>query len=88
MPLATATEPMHKSSLQDAFRAARKWPLFSNLYPSGVGDSENRSTQLPELITSQRGKRPRYSPDTRKALTISAFWKLPPKVFSLFSQKL
>ena len=37
---------------------------------------------------SYRGKRPRYSPDTRKALTMSAFWKLPPKSFSLVSQKL
>jgi hypothetical protein len=39
-------------------------------------------------ITSYRGKRPRYSPDTRKAFTISASRKLPPNVFSLFSQKL
>ena len=37
---------------------------------------------------SYRGKRPLYSLDTRKALTMSAFWKLPPNVFSLSSQKL
>ena len=39
-------------------------------------------------LAPYRGKRPRYSPDTRNAFTISASRKLPLKEFSFSNQKL
>ncbi len=65
------------------------WRLFRFIRPHRAETRRVPQNDY-QAVTSHYGRpnRWRYSMETRNALTISAFWKLPLKLSSLFSQKL